>query len=144
VKNTVCVNCGSSRVGSFRLDWDWGNGGDWMQVNDESCYEAEDLDSFNKNERPSIDCYVCCNCGTCFNLRSNQEPRGMMNLISKVPQTEEEVMQALQYSDSLTTNAMRGIARVRIKMGDTPEQAYEYALLQYISIMKGRGANEKD
>lgn len=72
---------------------------------------------------------------------ANQEPKEMMNIISKVPQTEEDVMQALQYSDSIATTAMQGIARVRIKMGDTPVQAYEYALLKYISIMEGK--NEK-
>ena len=59
-------------------------------------------------------------------------------LITKVPQTEEEVMQALQYSDDVTTNAMRGLARCRMKMGDTPEQAYEYALLQHIGIFEAQ------
>lgn len=67
---------------------------------------------------------------------ANQEPRETMNLISEVPQTEEEVMKALQYNDSILTSAMRGIARVRIKMGDTPVQAYEYALLTYIGDME--------
>lgn len=62
----------------------------------------------------------------------------MGELIDKVPHTEEEVMRALQYTCDITTDAMRGIARCRIRMGDTPEQAYLYALLYHIGLHEGQ------
>ncbi len=65
-----------------------------------------------------------------------------MKLVYKVPQTEDEVMQALQYNDSITTTAMRGIAKCRMKQGDTPVQAYEYALKTFISIHEDNNDKE--
>lgn len=71
----ICPNCGSSRVGKFRLDSDWAAGaGDWTCGNPDSrwfpdigaCYTEEDIRSFEQNDRPDIDCYICCVCNTCF------------------------------------------------------------------------------
>jgi hypothetical protein len=64
---TACPNCKSFRIGSFRLDSDWGDGGDWWAANPEDAgYTPKDLKSFANNERPDIECNVCCECGTCF------------------------------------------------------------------------------
>ena len=42
----VCPNCGSERIGYFRLDSDWGNGGNWSSANLDESYTKEDLQSF--------------------------------------------------------------------------------------------------
>ena len=70
----TCPKCNSSRIGRFRLDSDWGNGGDWSAANVDSAWrpaaEAEytrlDLESFDGNERPDVECCVCCVCAACF------------------------------------------------------------------------------
>ena len=62
----ICPSCGSKRIGSFRLDSDWGHGGDWWAANVTQDYTPEDIESFDSNERPDIECSVCCVCGTCF------------------------------------------------------------------------------
>lgn len=70
----ICPSCGSKRIGSFRLDSDWGHGGDWWAANITQDYKPdavaeytpEDIESFDSNERPDIECSVCCVCGTCF------------------------------------------------------------------------------
>lgn len=63
----VCPNCNSPRIANFRLDSDWGYGGDWGKQNDDfDGYTEEDEKSFSNNERPDIQCYVCCECSTCF------------------------------------------------------------------------------
>jgi len=70
----ACPSCGSNRIGHFRLDCDWGHGGDWFAANttatfkpdDSAGYTPDDIAGFNNNERPDITCDVCCACGTCF------------------------------------------------------------------------------
>jgi DNA-directed RNA polymerase subunit RPC12/RpoP len=62
-----CPNCGSMAIGKFRMDSDWGSGGDWVQENDnDALYSKEDLADFENNRRPDIQCYVCCRCHTAF------------------------------------------------------------------------------
>jgi hypothetical protein len=70
----ACPHCGSKRIAHFRLDSDWGTAGDWTAENTTSYqpsadagYTPQDLESFERNERPDIECDVCCACGTCFN-----------------------------------------------------------------------------
>ena len=48
-----CANCDSEELYSFRLDSDWGTGGDYCPVNE----GGED------RERPDISTYVCHHCG---------------------------------------------------------------------------------
>ena len=70
----ACPSCGSNRIGHFRLDCDWGHGGDWFAANttaafkpdDSAGYTPDDIAGFTSNERPDIECDVCCACGTCF------------------------------------------------------------------------------
>lgn len=70
----TCPTCGSTCVGHFRLDSDWGFGGDWRPGNEnetfnphpEAGYTEEDIQSFDQHERPDIDCHVCCRCFACF------------------------------------------------------------------------------
>ena len=64
----LCPTCNSARIGTFRLDSDWGDGGDWYAANDaaEAEYTDQDCISFDNNERPDIECHVCCECSTCF------------------------------------------------------------------------------
>jgi len=64
----VCPSCNSSRIAHFRLDSDWGYGGDWYEANerDDAGYTPDDIASFDENERPDISCKVCCACGACF------------------------------------------------------------------------------
>ena len=70
-----CLNCNSVRIAHFRYDYDWGDGGDFMPVNDISVYEAEQATMFKRNERPDISCYVCLDCQACFdNPISDQQP----------------------------------------------------------------------
>ena len=47
-----CSRCNSQNVYGFRLDQDWGTGGDYTPVNDNQ-----------DKERPDISIYVCENCG---------------------------------------------------------------------------------
>jgi len=69
-----CPHCNSRRIGVFRLDADWGSGGDFGPANADdngvpdksSGYTPDDLQRFECNERPDIDCYVCLQCYTCF------------------------------------------------------------------------------
>jgi hypothetical protein len=63
-----CPNCNSARIGRLRFDSDWGGGGDWSRSNleTEAEYTAEDLKGFEDNERPDIECLICCVCGKCF------------------------------------------------------------------------------
>jgi len=56
---------------------------------------------------------------------------------------DSQISRASAIKESIAKEiAMRGIARVRIKMGDTPVQAYEYALLKYIGDTEA--GNEKN
>ena len=72
----ICPKCSSKRIGKFRLDSDWGHGGDWDAANttpdfkpsDDVGYTPLDVASFDGNERPDIECYVCCQCATCFDV----------------------------------------------------------------------------
>ena len=61
-----CPNCKSKRIGYLRIDSDWGSGGDWSKVNEDCDYTQDDLDSFESNERPDVECYICIVCGTTF------------------------------------------------------------------------------
>lgn len=69
-----CPNCHSPRVGHMRFDSDWGYGGDWrpanhldsFEVDPAAGYTEEDALEFSNNERPDIDCYICCICNTHF------------------------------------------------------------------------------
>lgn len=64
---TICPKCNSFRIANFRLDSDWGDGGDWCAQNDDQgVYTEDDIKSFDRNERPDIQCNVCCHCGACF------------------------------------------------------------------------------
>ncbi len=65
--HSLCPSCDSPRIGAFRLDSDWGSGGDWSIVNARDCYTLEQLRDFDHNMRPDVECYVCCNCYTVFN-----------------------------------------------------------------------------
>ena len=65
----ICPTCGSTRIGHFRLDADWGSGGDWFAQNEpesEAGYTELDMEGFRQNERPDVECCVCCQCSTCF------------------------------------------------------------------------------
>jgi hypothetical protein len=64
--HAVCPVCASPRVAHFRLDSDWGYGGDWSQVNADDAYTEFDLANFRDNQRDDIECHVCCQCGACF------------------------------------------------------------------------------
>ena len=75
----TCPNCKSTRIGHFRMDSDWAHGGDWYAQNpkDGSGYTQDDMDSFANNERPDIECCVCCQCLTCFEpMSANVELSG--------------------------------------------------------------------
>lgn len=61
-----CPSCNSSAIGHIRIDWDWGSGGDWSKANQDGVYEPQDIKSFDNNERPNVDCYICCRCNTHF------------------------------------------------------------------------------
>lgn len=61
-----CPKCASTAVGHIRMDCDWGSGGDWSKANDGGDYTDQDIKAFNDNERPDIDCYICCMCNTHF------------------------------------------------------------------------------
>lgn len=37
----ICPSCGSKRIGSFRLDSDWGHGGDWGAANVTQDYKPD-------------------------------------------------------------------------------------------------------
>ena len=71
----ICPNCNSTRIAHFRLDSDWGHGGNFDPSNVTSEYDPdpdaeytlEDLDRFDQNERVDIECDVCLECSTCFN-----------------------------------------------------------------------------
>ena len=66
----ICPTCGSKRIGYFRLDYDWGDGGDWYAQNNEAEYTELDLENFRRGERPDIECCVCCQCLTCFDPKA--------------------------------------------------------------------------
>lgn len=62
----LCPKCNSPRVAFFRLDEDWGTGGDWSQVNEDSMYEKSDLEDFKYNNRKDVKCFCCYVCQECF------------------------------------------------------------------------------
>ena len=66
IEKTVCPSCGSERIGYFRLDSDWGHGGDWSSVNPAESYTKEDIHDFDGNERPDVSAYVCIVCSKAF------------------------------------------------------------------------------
>jgi hypothetical protein len=68
----ACPSCGSTAIGHLRLDCDWGSGGDWTPANDASCYSTEQRKAFDNNERPDVDCYICCKCASCFDAPNAQ------------------------------------------------------------------------
>ncbi len=61
-----CPICGGTSIGHFRMDSDWGYGGDWNQVNTDENYEQTQLMGFRNNERPNVECNICCDCEHCF------------------------------------------------------------------------------
>lgn len=64
----VCPSCKSTRIGHYRMDSDWCHGGDWYAENSESkaAYTNDDIDGFRNNDKPNVECCVCCECNTCF------------------------------------------------------------------------------
>ena len=66
-----CPFCESSRLAHFRLDSDWGYGGDWTPENIDSAgkpdpnagYTEDELGAFAHNERPDVECVICAQCG---------------------------------------------------------------------------------
>lgn len=61
-----CPKCGSSAVGHLRFDSDWAYGGDWTKINPDDYYMEYEIRQFEINERPDIECNICCRCGQCF------------------------------------------------------------------------------
>lgn len=72
----TCPRCESARVAKFRLDSDWGDSGSFDPVNTDSRfnplpaagYTRDDERVFDGVERIDIECCVCLECQTCFEM----------------------------------------------------------------------------
>jgi hypothetical protein len=72
----TCPRCSSTRVAYFRLDSDWGDCGSFSPANTDGRYEPhpdagytrDDDRVFDGVERIDIECAVCLECHSCFEL----------------------------------------------------------------------------
>jgi len=62
----VCPYCGSKEIAEFRLDSDWGYGGNYSMANPESEYDEHHRSVFSRGDRLDVSCHHCMVCSSAF------------------------------------------------------------------------------